>query len=86
MLMTREAVPMGMLGGGVFDINGICKGMIEGVVQKPGSSVVSIGVWVESRMAILFTTRMLRTFLRIVLRLLMLLYSLTLWGMWSWVF
>ena len=36
MLMTQEAVPIGMLGGGVFDINGICKGMIEGVVQKPG--------------------------------------------------
>ena len=44
MLMTQEAVPMGMLGGGVFDINGICKGMIEGVVQKPGSSVVGIGL------------------------------------------
>ena len=42
MLMTQEAVPMGMLGGGVFDINGVCKGLIEGVVQKPGSSVVSI--------------------------------------------
>ena len=86
MLMTQEAVPMGMLGGGVFDINGICKGMIEGVVQKPGSSVVGIGLWMESRMVILFTTHMLRTFMRIVLRLLMLLYLLTLWGMWNWVF
>ena len=46
MLMTQEAVPIGMLGGGVFDINGICKGMIEGVVQKPGSSVVGIRLWV----------------------------------------
>lgn len=39
MLMTNEDVPMGMLGGGVFDVNGVCKGMIEGVVQKPGSTV-----------------------------------------------
>ena len=86
MLMTQEAVPIGMLGGGVFDINGICKGMIEGVVQKPGSSVVGIRLCVESRMVTLFTTHMLRTFMRIVLRLLMLLYLLTLWEMWNWVF
>ena len=86
MLMTQEAVPIGMLGGGVFDINGICKGMIEGVVQKPGSSVVGIRLWVESRMVTLFTTHMLKTFMRIVLRLLMLLYLLTLWETWNWVF
>lgn len=33
-------VPMGMAGGGIFDINGVCKGMIEGVVQKPDSVIV----------------------------------------------
>ena len=32
---------MGMAGGGIFDINGVCKGMIEGVVQKPDSVIVT---------------------------------------------
>lgn len=50
MLMTNEDVPMGMLGGGVFDVNGVCKGMIEGVVQKPGSTVVGLELCLESRM------------------------------------
>ena len=40
MIMTKEPVPMGMAGGGIFDINGVCKGMIEGVVQKPDSVIV----------------------------------------------
>ena len=40
MIMTKDPVPMGMAGGGIFDINGVCKGMIEGVVKKPDSVIV----------------------------------------------
>lgn len=40
MIMTNQVVPAGMIGGGAFDIYGNCKGMIEGVVQKPGANLV----------------------------------------------
>lgn len=40
MVMTGTILPPGMVGGGAFDINGNCKGMIEGVVQKPGATIV----------------------------------------------
>ena len=33
-----------MIGGGAFDIYGACKGMIEGIVQKPGANLV-VGSW-----------------------------------------
>ena len=33
-------LPAGILGGGAFDIHGDCKGMIEGVVHKPGTNIV----------------------------------------------
>lgn len=41
MVFSTEILPPGMVGGGAFDIHGNCKGMIEGVVQKPGSTIVS---------------------------------------------
>ena len=40
MVMTSEKMPVGMIGGGAFDINGVCKGMIEGIVQTPGTTIV----------------------------------------------
>ena len=41
MVSSTGILPPGMVGGGAFDIHGNCKGMIEGVVQKPGSTIVS---------------------------------------------
>ena len=35
MVSSTGILPPGMVGGGAFDIHGNCKGMIEGVVQKP---------------------------------------------------
>ena len=43
MVMTQSEVPPGMIGGGAFDVYGSCKGMIEGVVQKPGANLVGLG-------------------------------------------
>lgn len=43
MIMTNTILPPGMIGGGAFDIYGNCKGMIEGVVQKPGANLVRFG-------------------------------------------
>ena len=40
MIMTNTILPPGMIGGGACDIYGNCKGMIEGVVQKPGANLV----------------------------------------------
>ena len=42
MVMTSEKTPIGMIGGGAFDINGMCKGMIEGIVQTPGATIVCV--------------------------------------------
>ncbi|KAK8821816.1 hypothetical protein WA556_002261, partial [Blastocystis sp. ATCC 50177/Nand II] len=39
MVSSTGILPPGMVGGGAFDIHGNCKGMIEGVVQKPGSTI-----------------------------------------------
>lgn len=40
MVMAYSLLPPGMVGGGVFDVYGNCKGMIEGIVQKPGANLV----------------------------------------------
>ena len=47
MVMTSEKTPIGMIGGGAFDINGMCKGMIEGIVQTPGSTIVCTLILLE---------------------------------------
>ena len=40
MVMAYSLLPPGMVGGGIFDVSGTCKGMIEGIVQKPGANLV----------------------------------------------
>ena len=40
MVMAYSLLPPGMVGGGIFDVYGNCKGMIEGIVQKPGANLV----------------------------------------------
>ena len=43
MVTSRGVLPGGMAGGGAFDVEGNCKGMIEGVVRAPGMDIVGAG-------------------------------------------
>lgn len=69
MVTSREILPAGMVGGGAFDVEGNCKGMIEGIVQRPGMNIVRGGRRVMSRMDMWFRTRTRRISMRTVLRL-----------------
>ncbi|CBK21956.2 uncharacterized protein [Blastocystis hominis] len=39
MVTSSVVLPGGMVGGGAFDVEGNCKGMIEGIVHSPGMNI-----------------------------------------------
>lgn len=43
MVTSSVVLPGGMVGGGAFDVEGNCKGMIEGIVHSPGMNIVCGG-------------------------------------------